>query len=86
MEDKQIKWAVKGEINMNYKLKMLVHEIIDDATHALKLYDKNDEHWEVLLSLLRFRAEEYIEMYKEKEEEEEEVYYIKEAGHRGEKE
>ena len=49
---------------MNNELKMLVHEIIEIATQALRRHDNNDEHWKVLLSLLHYRAIEYAEMYK----------------------
>ncbi len=54
---------------MNTELKMLVHEVIEHATQALKRYDKNDEHWKVLLSLLQYRAEEYVKLFKELEDE-----------------
>ena len=57
---------------MNNELKMLVHEIIGNATQALRRNDDNDEHWKVLLSLLRYKAIEYAEMYKRLEKEEEE--------------
>tara|TARA_R110002012_G_scaffold58404_6_gene151558 strand:+ start:2029 stop:2214 length:186 start_codon:yes stop_codon:yes gene_type:complete len=57
---------------MNNELKMLVHEIIENATQALRRNDDNDEHWKVLLSLLRYKAIEYAEMYKRLEKEEEE--------------
>ena len=49
---------------MNNELKMMVHEIIDNATEALRRYDNGDEHWRVLLSLLHYRAIDYAEMYK----------------------
>jgi hypothetical protein len=48
---------------MNNELKMLVHEIIEHATSAIRRNDNNDEHWKVLLSLLRYKAIEYAEMY-----------------------
>ena len=42
-------------------MKMQVHAIIENATRALKRYDSHDEHWKVLLSLLRYNAKEFIE-------------------------
>ena len=57
---------------MNNELKMLVHEMIEHSTQALRRYDKNDDHWKVLLSLLRFKAEEFIPMFEEFERSEEE--------------
>ena len=50
---------------MNNELKMMVHELIENATQALKRYDKNDEHWKVLLSLLRYDAKKYIKEFEE---------------------
>tara|TARA_R100001510_G_scaffold51662_1_gene51664 strand:- start:767 stop:940 length:174 start_codon:yes stop_codon:yes gene_type:complete len=48
---------------MNNELKMMVHEIIEYSTQALRRYDKNDDHWKVLLSLLRYKAEEFVPMF-----------------------
>ena len=50
---------------MNNELKMMVHEIIENATQALKRYDKNDDHWKVLLSLLRYEAKNFIKRFEE---------------------
>ena len=57
---------------MNNELKMMVHEIIEHATQALMRNDSNNKHWKVLLSLLRYKATEYVEMYQRLEKEEEE--------------
>jgi len=48
---------------MNNEIKMLVHEIIEHATSAIRRYDNGDDHWKVLLSLLRYKAAEYAEMF-----------------------
>ena len=50
---------------MNNELKMMVHEIIENATQALKRYDKNDDHWKVLLSLLRYNAKDFAKVFNE---------------------
>ena len=52
---------------MNNELKMKLHEIIENATQALKRYDKNDDHWKVLLSLLRYNAKEFAKTFTELE-------------------
>lgn len=57
---------------MNEKMKMMLHEMIENATQALKRNDSNDNHWKVLVSLLRYRAEEFIPMVEQLEMEEEE--------------
>ena len=57
---------------MNNEMKMMVHEIIEHATSAIRRYDNDDDHWKVLLSLLRFKAIEYAEAYQRFEKEEEE--------------
>ncbi len=57
---------------MNYELKMMVHELIENATQALKRNDKEDEHWKVLLSLLRYKAKDFITMVEQFEKGEEE--------------
>ena len=57
---------------MNDELKMKVHEIVEHSTQALMRNDKEDKHWKVLLSLLRYRAEEFITMFEEFENGEEE--------------
>lgn len=54
---------------MNIELKIMVHDMIEFATQALKRHDSNDKHWKVLLSLLRYRAEEYVKLFKELEDE-----------------
>ena len=59
---------------MNRELKMKVHEMIENATQALKRCDNNDDHWKVLLSLLRFNAEAFIPMFEEFEEGEKNNY------------
>lgn len=59
----------KGEIKMNIELKIMVHEMIEYATQALKRHDSNDEHWKVLLSLLRHRAKRYVELFNQLEDE-----------------
>jgi|TARA_R100000479_G_C6334666_1_gene182963 hypothetical protein len=53
---------------MNNELKMMVHEIIENATQALKRYDNNDDHWKVLLSLLRYNAKGFVKTFNELEE------------------
>tara|TARA_R100000353_G_scaffold85272_1_gene63582 strand:+ start:4753 stop:4938 length:186 start_codon:yes stop_codon:yes gene_type:complete len=50
---------------MNNELKMLVHELVENATQALKRYDKNDDHYKVLLSLLRYEAKNFIKRFEE---------------------
>ena len=57
---------------MNNEMKMMVHEIIENATQALRRYDKNDDHWKVLLSLLRYNAKDFITMVEKSEKGEEE--------------
>lgn len=54
---------------MNNELKMKLHEIIENATQALKRHDMDDEHWKVLLELLRYNAKEFIRIFEEGEEE-----------------
>ena len=54
---------------MNKELKMKVHEMIENATQALKICDKDDDHWKVLLELLRYKAKEFIRIFEEGEEE-----------------
>lgn len=56
---------------MNNELKMLVHEMIGFATQALKRNDEGDDHWKVLLSLLRYRAKDLSRWFEENEGEEE---------------
>ena len=63
---------MKEKMELDQQLKMLVHGIINNATEALRRYDNDDEHWRVLLSLLRYRAEEYAEVYQRFERGEEE--------------
>tara|TARA_R100001163_G_C5064694_1_gene202379 strand:+ start:2749 stop:2922 length:174 start_codon:yes stop_codon:yes gene_type:complete len=57
---------------MNNEMKMTVHEMIENATQALKRYDKNDKHWKVLISLLRYKSQEFITMVEKFENGEEE--------------
>ena len=57
---------------MNYEIRMLLHEMIENATQALKRADMNDDHWKTLISLLRFRSEDLQLMVKQLEEDEEE--------------
>ena len=57
---------------MNNEMKMMVHEMIENATAAIRRNDKGDDHWKVLVSLLRYKAIEYVEMYQRFEKEEEE--------------
>jgi hypothetical protein len=57
---------------MNYEMRMILHEMIENATQALKRADKNDNHWKTLVSLLRFRSEDLQLMVKEIENGEEE--------------
>lgn len=54
---------------MNTELNMLVHDMIEFATQALKRHDSNDDHWKVLLSLLRFTAGRYVELFEQLESE-----------------
>jgi hypothetical protein len=54
---------------MNTELKMLVHDMIEFATQALKRHDSNDKHWKVVLSLLRHRAKRYVELFEQLESE-----------------
>ena len=54
---------------MNDKLKMIMHDMIEYATQALKRYDKDDDHWKTLMSLLRFEAIKYVEIFEKEEEE-----------------
>lgn len=56
---------------MKYEMKMLIHEMIENATQALKRADNNDDHWKTLVSLLRFRSEDLQLMVEQFEEEEE---------------
>tara|TARA_Y100000004_G_scaffold25283_1_gene25506 strand:- start:33 stop:203 length:171 start_codon:yes stop_codon:yes gene_type:complete len=56
---------------MNNELKMKLHEIIENATQALKRHDMDDEHWKVLLSLLRYNAREFNHLFTKFEGEEE---------------
>lgn len=58
-----------AEINKFKELKMLVHKMIEHATQALKRHDSNDNHWKVLLSLLRFTAEDYVKLFEQLEDE-----------------
>lgn len=55
---------------MNTEIKKAIHEIIEYATQTLKRYDNNDDHWIVLVSLLRFEAIKFVKIYEEGEEEE----------------
>ena len=55
---------------MNYEMRMLLHEMIENATQALKRADNNDDHWKTLVSLLRFRSEDLQLMVKALDEEE----------------
>lgn len=57
---------------MKNEMKLVVHDIIENATQALRRNDRKDEHWKVLLSLLRYKAEEYLAMFQEFEKGEEE--------------
>ncbi len=52
---------------MNRELKMKVHLMIENATQALKRYDKDDDHWKTCLSLLRHDAKEFIRIFEEGE-------------------
>ncbi len=52
---------------MNREIKTVVHEIIEHATRALKRKHENDEHWKVLLSLLRYSAREFVRIFEEGE-------------------
>ena len=62
----------KVPAKMDRELKTVVHEIIENATRALKRNHENDDHWKVLLSLLRYNAKEFIRIFEEGEKEEEE--------------
>ena len=57
---------------MNYEIRMLLHEMIENATQALKRADNNDDHWKTLISLLRFRSEDLQLLVKQYENGEEE--------------
>jgi len=50
---------------MNRELKTTLHEMIENATQALKRNHENDDHWKVLLSLLRYKAKEFIRIFEE---------------------
>jgi len=54
---------------MDRELKSAVHQIIEHATQALKRHHENNNHWKVLLSLLRYNAKDFIRMFEEGEEE-----------------
>lgn len=60
---------IKKPAKMSRELKTIVHEMIENATRALKRNHENDDHWKVLLSLLRFSAQEFIRIFEEGEEE-----------------
>jgi|TARA_R100000479_G_scaffold172811_1_gene117845 ABC-type polar amino acid transport system ATPase subunit len=57
----------KERTKMNRELKMKVHLMIENATQALKRYDKDDDHWKTCLSLLRHDAKEFIRIFEEGE-------------------
>lgn len=57
---------------MNYEIRMLLHEMIENSTQALKRADNNDDHWKTLISLLRFRSEDLQLMVEQLERDEEE--------------
>jgi|TARA_R100000084_G_scaffold104966_1_gene62012 hypothetical protein len=57
----------KERTKMNREIKTVVHEIIEHATRALKRKHENDEHWKVLLSLLRYSAREFVRIFEEGE-------------------